>query len=234
MAQALAQDARYQTLLSFAGRTRSLQLPTTPYRVGGFGGAQGLAQFLQHEGIAALVDATHPFAARISANASEAASTTGTPLIRLARSAWKATEQDRWTEVADMPAAAASLGSQPRRVFLSVGRLEIAAFRAAPQHEYLIRAVDAFDPELPHARVITARGPFELAAEHALLKRERIELLVSKNSGTAATYAKIEAARALALPVVIVRQPQLPAAHEVQTLHAITTWLEQVHAQCAS
>jgi precorrin-6A/cobalt-precorrin-6A reductase len=133
-----------------------------------------------------------------------------------------------------MPAAAAALGAAARRVFLSVGRLEIAAFAAAPHHDYLIRAVDAFVPNLPQARVIAARGPFEFDAELALLERERIAVVVSKNSGTSATYPKIAAARALGLPVVMVARPQLPAARCAATLEEILAWLDALHGASLS
>jgi precorrin-6A/cobalt-precorrin-6A reductase len=234
LAERLTGAQRYRALLSLAGRTRSLQRPSTPHRIGGFGGPDGLAEFLVRERIDALVDTTHPFAAKISRNAVHAASTTGTPLIRYARCAWQPTPQDRWQEVSDMHAAAAALGSAARRVFLSVGRLEVEAFCSAPQHDYLIRAIDLFETTLPCARVFAARGPFEFAAERALLEREQIQVVVSKNSGTDATYAKIAAARALQLPVVMVRQPVLPAAAEVPSLDAITTWLEELAHHGAS
>jgi precorrin-6A/cobalt-precorrin-6A reductase len=225
LAELLALDERFASVVSFAGRTRELRLPETPHRIGGFGGVSGLASYLRERGVDALVDVTHPFAAQISENAARAAQLTGTPLLRLARAAWQRDPDDRWSEVDDMAAAAAALGAHPRRVFLSIGRLEIAAFRAAPQHAYLIRAVDTFEPELPHARVLAARGPFELAAERALLESEGIEVIVSKNSGTTATYAKIAAARALGLPVVMVRQPTLAAVPEVRSLDEIHAWL---------
>jgi len=238
LAELLALDERererYACVVSYAGRTRDLRLPSTPYRIGGFGGVSGLASYLQERRIDALVDVTHPFAAQISANAVRAAELTGTPLLRLARLAWRQVSGDRWHEVGDMSAAAAALGATPRRVFLSVGRLEIAAFRAAPQHDYLIRAVDAFEPELPRARVLAARGPFELTAERALLEREGSELIVSKNSGTAATYAKIEAARQLRLPVVMVQPPVLSPAPEARSLDEIRAWLEALGHQRTS
>jgi precorrin-6A/cobalt-precorrin-6A reductase len=230
LAERLARDARFELLLSFAGRTASLVAPGVPHRVGGFGGAAGLAAFLRQGGFRALLDLTHPFAARISANAVLAAHEADVPLLRLSRPAWHARPGDRWIDAPDMSAAARALGSAARRVFLSIGRLELAAFCAAPQHHYLVRAIDAFtlpDP-LAHARLLLARGPFDLAAERALLERERIELLVSKNSGTDATYAKIEAARALGLPVVMVRRPPLPACDEVSTLAAAQAWLERL------
>jgi len=227
LAGRLAADPRFACVLSLAGRTRNLQLPNTPHRVGGFGGVEGLAEYLRTHSIHALVDTTHPFAARISANAVSAAAQTGTALLRFARRPWLPASGDRWIEVDDMPAACAALGTAPRRVFLSIGRLEIAAFHAAPQHQYAVRAVDPFETGLPHARLITARGPFELDAERALLRDAAIQIVVSKNSGTAATYAKIAAARELGLPVVLVRMPRLPPALEVDSLDAVVQWLVQ-------
>jgi precorrin-6A/cobalt-precorrin-6A reductase len=225
LAELLALDERYASVVSFAGRTRELRLPETPHRIGGFGGVSGLASHLRERRVDALVDATHPFAVQISENAVRAAQLTGTPLMRLARSAWQRHPDDRWREVDDMAAAAAALGVQPRQVFLSIGRLEIAAFRVAPQHAYLIRAVDVFEPPLPRARVLAARGPFELAAERALLESEGIEVIVSKNSGTDATYAKIVAARLLGLPVIMLRQPTLAPAPEARSLAELRAWL---------
>src|SRR6185503_19024697 len=191
LADRLAGDDRFEALLSFAGRTEDMLLPATAYRVGGFGGADGLAAFLERERFAALIDATHPFAARISANAVEAARRLELPVMRLERRAWQAQPGDRFVRVFQMIEAARAIGAEPRRVLLTIGRQEVGAFKAAPQHDYLIRAINAFDPELPRARLILERGPFELARELELLGRERIEVLVSKNSGTSATYAKI-------------------------------------------
>lgn len=236
LAERLARDARFAALLSFAGRTASLALPRVPHRVGGFGGEAGLAAFLREGAFQALLDLTHPFAARISANAVGAARAAGVPLLRFARAPWRAQPGDRWIEVADMEGAARALGSTSRRVFLGIGRLEVEAFCAAPQHHYLVRAVDAFalPAALARARLVLARGPFELAAEKALLERERIEIVVSKNSGTDATYAKIEAARALGLPLVMVRPPALPACEEAATLDAVRAWLAKLQGAGAS
>jgi precorrin-6A/cobalt-precorrin-6A reductase len=227
LAAALAPDPRYRALLSYAGRTENPQLPDLPHRVGGFGGAVGLAQFLRDYD--ALVDATHPFAARISSNAVGAAESAGVPLLRLVRPAWQPQPGDRWLDVPDMDGAARALGEVPKRVFLTIGRQEVAAFRRAPQHFYLARSVDAFDPGLPHAEVLTARGPFSLAHERALLERARIDLLVSKNAGTGATEAKLRAARELGLPVIMVSRPALPAATEVATVEHALSWLARLH-----
>lgn len=230
LSERLAADPRFDALLSFAGRTASLQRPGVPHRIGGYGGARGLAEFLKRERFDALIDATHPFAAQMSSNAAIAAEQTRTPWIRFERDAWRPVPGDRWVRVGRMAEAASAIGVEPRRVFLSVGRTEVDAFRAAPQHAYLIRAVDAFEPQLPRARVLAARGPFAFAAETELLVRERVEVVVSKNSGTDATYAKIEAARALALPVIMVERPSLPPAPLANSLRDVEAWLATLHA----
>jgi precorrin-6A/cobalt-precorrin-6A reductase len=229
LGQALAEDARYEALLSFAGRTANLVKPGTPHRVGGLGGIQGLTSFLRTHGFHALIDATHAFAAQMSRHAVAAAEHSKIPLLRVECPAWRETQGDLWTHVPDMQAAALALGERPKRVFLSVGRLEVDAFREAPQHDYLVRAVDPFDPGLPHARVLAARGPFAREGELRLLREERIDVLVSKNAGTAATYAKLEAARELGLTVIMVARPELPPAHTVSTVSEALAWLEQQH-----
>ena len=132
---------------------------------------------------------------------------TGTPILALRRPPWAPREGDRWTEVADADAAVVALGPAPRRVFLTVGRLELPAFLVAPQHHYVVRSVDPPEAMPPDASLILARGPFEEADELALMEAERIEVLVSKNSGGAATYGKIAAARRLGLPVILLRPP---------------------------
>ena len=199
--------------MSLAGRTATPVTMPVPVRTGGFGGAAGLAAFLHDERIDALVDATHPFAAAMSVNAAAAAAGSGTPLVVLRRPPWTPVTGDRWIDAGSIADAAGALGAAPRRVFLALGRNEIAAFEAAPQHHYLVRSVDPVvpPPALPHAAYLTARGPFAEAAEHALLKEHRIDLVCCKNSGGAAAYGKIAAARALALPVIVVRRPAVAA-----------------------
>lgn len=224
-----AADARYRVLLSFAGRTRNIADPGVPFRVGGFGGVEGLLAHLAREGHQALVDATHPFAAQMSRHAARAAELAGLPIVRLEGPAWREQPGDRWHVVSSMSEAAAALGAAPRRVFLSIGRLEVSEFASAPQHDYLIRAVDPFTPPLARARLICARGPFELGAELELLRRERIEVVVSKNSGTPSTYAKIEAARQLGLPLVMVARPVLPPVETVADVERGLAWLAAHH-----
>lgn len=217
LAKLLAGDSRFQPTLSFAGRTASPAAPPIPYRIGGFGGWEGLAAYLRAEGVRAVVDATHPFAARISANAVKAAEAAGVPLASLIRPAWARQEGDRWISVPTPEAAAEALGPTPRIVFLATGRLELPAFAAAPHHHYIARVIDhPGDVALPRRLdFIYDRGPFDPAAEQRLLAERRAEVVVSKNSGGAATYGKIEAARALSLPVVMIERPDKPAGRAV-------------------
>lgn len=235
LARALAGDARFDAVLSLAGRTRSPALPPIPYRIGGFGGAEGLARYLRAEGVQALVNATHPFAARMSRNVVAAAALAGIPLLRVLRPAWVPGPGDCWTIVPDMEEAAEELGRAPRRIFLALGRQELAPFAARPWHDYLIRSVDPPDPALlpPRARTIAARGPFDATRERELLAAHGIEVVVCKNSGGDATAGKLAAARALGLPVVMVARPDSPAAETVPDADAALQWLLRRHAEAA-
>jgi precorrin-6A/cobalt-precorrin-6A reductase len=214
-------------ILSLAGATADPAQAPIPQRIGGFGGAEGLATFLARERIDAVVDATHPFASRMSANAVAACHATGTPLVVFTRPPWKRELGDRWIEVATMKEAVAALGAQPRTVFLTQGRLQLVAFTQALQHRYIVRAIDrpAEIDALPDRKLILARGPFSLADELALMKRERIEALVTKNSGGRATYPKIEAARALGIEVVLLRRPPAPEAEALHDLDSVVAWI---------
>jgi precorrin-6A/cobalt-precorrin-6A reductase len=233
IARAVVGDRRFAPVLSLAGRTRVPAQPPIPWRVGGFGGVEGLAAYLHGEKIAALIDATHPFAARMKANAAQAAALAGIPRVAVLRPAWAALPGDRWTEVADMTGAFAALGRTPRRVFLSIGRQELAAF--GPPHTYLVRSVDPPDPAIlpPDATSIIARGPFTEAAEQALLHAYRIEVLVTKNAGGDATAAKLAAARRLGLPVVMVARPVAPEPPVVADAPGALAWLaHQAGSSC--
>ena len=195
--------------------------------MGGYGGAEGLAAFLTAERIDAVVDASHPFAARMSANAVAACRAAGTPLVFFTRPPWARQPGDRWIEVKTMEDAADALGATPKTVFLTQGRLQLAAFARVPQHRYVVRAIDR--PEeidaLPDCKLILARGPFSLAGELALMESERVEALVTKNSGGRATYAKIEAARRLGIDVVIVRRPAAAEGETLVDLDAVVSWI---------
>jgi precorrin-6A/cobalt-precorrin-6A reductase len=212
LAERLAPRTDFAVTISLAGRTAAPAPLPVPVRVGGFGGAAGLAAWLSAEAIDLLIDATHPYAAQISANAAAAAALARVPLLALDRPAWVAVDGDRWTEVADMAAAVPALGTAPRRAFLALGRNELAPFAAAPQHFYLVRSVDPVEPPLvvPDAVYLTGRGPFDEADERELLSHHRIDVIVAKNGGGAATYGKIAAARSLGLPVIMLARPARP------------------------
>ncbi len=231
LARALAPDPRFAPMLSLAGRTRNPRPPPIPWQSGGFGGASGLAAFLADHGMAALIDATHPYARQISANAQSAAASTGVPLLTLTRPPWVAKPGERWTIVPDLAAAARALGEAPRRVFLTIGRQDLLPFREAPWHHYLIRSVDPPDPAWlpPVCEILSARGPFPQESERALLTARKIEILVSKNSG-GAMRDKLDAAKALAIPVVMVARPEAPAADHIATdIEGALSWLARVH-----
>ncbi len=227
LAKALADDPRFAVTTSLAGRTRRpAALPGT-VRVGGFGGAAGLASYLAEQRIDSLVDATHPFAATISRHAAEACHATGTARLRLVRPPWRAAPGDQWVEVASAAEAATCLPGAGRRAFLTVGRRALASFADRPHTWYLVRVVDPPDTPLidaPHL-VIAARGPFALEDEIALLRRHRIEVLVTRNSGGTATRAKLDAARRLGLPVVMIARPEEPSGERVASVEETMEWL---------
>lgn len=232
LAKAVATDERFEPVLSLAGRTRNPILPPIPYRIGGFGGAEGLADYLRQTTTSVVIDATHPFAVRISANAVQAARIADVPLLAINRPEWVAGLQDRWTMLPDLSAAADALGAAPKRVLLTVGRLELAPFRACGQHDYVVRSVDAPDAGfLPaNCTVIEARGPFLEDDERRLLMTHKIEVIVTKNSGGSATSSKLAAARALGIPVLMVRRPPMPPRNMVDSVPAVLDWLNMVHA----
>jgi precorrin-6A/cobalt-precorrin-6A reductase len=235
LAARLAEDSAFAPILSLAGRTRNPSPSPIPCRIGGFGGAAGLAAFLRSGAFDAIVDATHPFAERMSANAAAAARETATPLVVFSRPFWTPRPGDRRTESPDAESAARAIGARPRRVFLTVGRLQLPAFEAAPQHEYLIRTIDAPEspPNLPRHRLLLARGPFIFEDELRLMRNERIEVLVAKNSGGDLTSAKLDAARSLGLEMILVRRPAPP---EAPTLHSLDEVMDYLRARlhCAA
>jgi precorrin-6A/cobalt-precorrin-6A reductase len=228
LAARLAGRPDVSVMLSLAGRTSEPRTAPVPTRVGGFGGVDGLVDWLRVDATETVVDATHPFAAVISRNAAAACGSLGVPLLALRRPGWRPVAGDRWIEIDTVAAAADALGATPRRVFLTVGRLELAAFARASWHSYLVRTIEPIGGALPVPNVtaVQARGPFDEAEERALMERERIEVLVTKNSGGAATFGKIAAARALALSVIMVRQPEKPKVACVETVTEAVAWVE--------
>lgn len=232
LAQKLAGRDDVAVTLSLAGRTATPAPQGVPVRVGGFGGSKGLAQYLASERINVLIDATHPYAASMSDHAARAAELIDVRLMALRRAPWVAQPGDRWTEITDAQQAVQVLGEAPRNVFLALGRQELAPFRQAPQHHYLIRSVDPVTPPLavPHATYITARGPFDEADELELLKQHEIDVIVCKNSGGEASYGKIAAARALGREVIMIARPKLPDLPSVDTMDELLRWLDHAVA----
>jgi len=236
LAERLAGRADLAVTLSLAGRTLDPVKMPVPVRSGGFGGVAGLAAYLTENAVDGLIDATHPFAAQMSRHAAEAAAVAGVPLVALHRPAWEAVEGDRWMEVESVAAAAVELGQAPRRAFLALGRQELAPFEALPQHAFLIRSVDPVVPPLavPDTVYVTARGPFGVEDDVRLLAEHRIDVVVSKNAGGEASYAKIAAARRLGLPVVMVRRPAVPDVPAVATVEAALAWVDHLAASRAN
>jgi precorrin-6A/cobalt-precorrin-6A reductase len=227
LAGRLAEQGGREVTVSLAGRVRDIVPHPVPMRVGGFGGIDGLAAYLEQEGIDLLVDATHPFADQMSRNAVAASIKAGVPLLVLRRPAWTQEEGDRWTEVDGVRQAVAALGHERRRVFLALGRQEIDAFARAPQHFYLVRSIEPIiDRFLDDAVYVEARGPFREADERALMAEHGIDTVVARNSGGVAGYGKIAAARALGAEVILIRRPVLPEAPIVATVDEAVAWID--------
>ncbi len=229
LARRIAERRDIAPVLSFAGRTRSPVPPPIPFRVGGFGGITGLQAYLTDRKIDAVIDATHPFATQMSKNAAAACRGLAIPIVIFTRPAWHRQEHDRWISVVDMEAAVQALGTEPRRVFLTIGGLRLAAFVAAPQHHYIVRTIDppAVIGSLPSHRLILTRGPFALDDEIALMRDEHVEVLVTKNSGGSASEAKLSAARSLGIDVVVVERGAPGDVETFDMLDAVLDWIDR-------
>ena len=218
--------ARIDAVYSYGGRTRAPANQPLPTRIGGFGGVSGLADYIRLECITHVIDATHPFAAEMSRHAVEACAQTGTPLIALERAPWTKAPGDIWIEVADVTAALAALPDTPANVFLAIGRQHIAPFAAKPQHVYTLRFVDPPEAPLPLAAdVIVSRGPFTFDGELETMRARGIAWIVARNSGGDGARAKIDAARMLGLPVIMIARPRLPERLRVESVAEIMQWL---------
>ena len=219
-----------EVVSSLAGRVSAPRLPEGETRVGGFGGIPGLVEYLEQESISAIVDATHPFAAGMTANAAVASKKTGKPLLILHRPAWQPTPEDHWTRVHNLTEAAARIAENPSatNVLLTTGRQETAAFAPLPQRFWL-RAVEPPDGPLPqHCEIILDRGPFTLPGERNLLQENDIAKIVTKNSGGSMTAAKLTAARERGLEVIMVERPPLPPGLPVaQNVAEAASWVRQ-------
>ncbi len=226
----LAQHPHIKATLSYAGRTQNPTLPTIPCRIGGFGGVAGLAAWIREHSVSAVIDATHPFASIMPFNAASACQQTGIPLLALTRPEWKPEQGDNWQQVQNHHEVLNTLGQPPQRIFLTVGRLEIDRYAAAPQHFYIARTIDPVAPQpLPNAVWLTGRGPFTVEGERELLKNHNATVVVTKNSGGKATKAKLIAARELGLPVIMVARPPKP---DVKTTHSAAQameWIARTH-----
>ena len=230
IAESLADEPGFEIVTSLAGRVREPRLPVGDVRVGGFGGAEGLREWLAANEVDALVVATHPFAARISANAAHAAAAAGVPMVAVRRPPWTPQPGDTWHPVAALSEAAQTIPALGQRVFLTVGRQGVADFAALESTWFLIRAIDPPTGAVPpQHELLLARGPFTTEYETELFRSRRIEVLVTKNSGGEQTSAKLEVARNLGLPVVIVDRPALPAG--VATVESAAAAVDWLHSQ---
>jgi precorrin-6A/cobalt-precorrin-6A reductase len=227
LAAELVGNPRLSVVSSLAGRVRAPVPPPGEVRVGGFGGVAGLLDYLRAERITAVIDATHPFAAAMSASAAAATAQLGIPLLVLRRPGWSPSDGDDWRWVPTLTAAASALPGLGRRVFLTTGRGGLAAFAGLDEHWFLVRSVDPPEPPTPKRMCpLLARGPFTLDGERALLREHRIDVLVTKDSGGEMTAAKLRAAAELGIPVLIQSRPPLPAGLPVRTTVAgATRWL---------
>ncbi|MDP9843815.1 cobalt-precorrin-6A reductase [Streptosporangium lutulentum] len=230
LAAALAGRAGTHLVSSLAGRVRNPKLPVGEVHEGGFGGPEGLVAWLAERRIDVVVDATHPFAARMTASAVEATGRAGVPLLILRRPGWQEGPGDDWRWVPSLAAAAESLPELGERVFLSTGRRSLPVFAGLDGLWFLARSVDPPQPPLPRRlEVLLSRGPFTVEGELALMREHRVDMLVTKDSGGEMTTAKLLAARELGLPVVIVRRPPPPGGvTAVETVEDAVAWLETV------
>ncbi len=228
VAELLADHPDFEPITSLAGRTSDPEMPPGASRIGGFGGAEGLAGYLAKQSIHALIDASHPFAEQISRNGIEASRLTGVPMLRLERSAWRRCPHDNWIDVADAEAAAGKIVGLARRVFLSIGRQHLAPFGRLSGVWFLLRMIDPPDAPLPipDPELILGRGPFNVDDEVGLLSNHRIDAVVSRNSGGSATYGKIVAAQRLGLPVIMIQRPKRLPGERVSHPWAAVEWLE--------
>ncbi len=230
LAAELAEDRRLRVTTSLAGRVSRHAPHSGDVRLGGFGGAEGLADWLCAHGVDVLVDATHPFAEDISRNAVRAAAEAKIPLVAVRRPAWVQGPRDDWRMVGSLDEAAARLPELGRRIFLTTGRQGLATFAALGDLWFLIRSVEPPQPPVPrHARVVLARGPFAVADELALLRAHRIDVVVTKDSGGDAVAGKLVAARTLGIPVVVIRRPPLPnGVRVVEDPAGAVEWLSRL------
>ena len=221
--------AGIDAVFSYAGRTTTPVEQPLHTRLGGYGGVSGLAHYLTNAAITHVVDATHPFATQISQNVIDACAATQIPVIAFERPAWVAQPGDDWLHVPDTQAAVAALPTAPARIFLAIGKKILPAFAAQPLHFYLLRLVDAPDAALPlpNAEMILDRGPFTVESDTALMRAHAITHIVAKNSGGTGALAKLEAARRLHLPVILIARPAIADRSIARNILDVMDWLHQ-------
>ena len=228
LARALADDSRVEVTYSLAGRTRRPAAVPAAVRSGGFGGPDGLEAYLREAGIGLVVDATHPYAVEISAHAAVACDRASVPRLVLDRPPWTPQPEDRWVEVPDAESAARALPAPGKRALLTVGSRDLSPYVKVEGVEFVVRAVEspaiALDPS--RFEVVLDRGPFDYESERTLLESRAIDVVVSKNSGGPAARAKVDAARALGLPVVMIARPAPPTGERVESVEAALAWVE--------
>lgn len=228
LAEALAQDARVEVLASLAGETRTPHLLAVPVRIGGFGGDAGQEKFMRDEGIEAVVDATHPFAAQISTRTEAICARLGLPYVQLLRPGWTPGPGERWRFVDREEDVAAEL-PEGAAVFLATGPKRLERFIGLGAHRVYCRRIDPAEAPfpLPLGAWLIGRPPFSVADEIALFQRLGIGALVVKDAGGTAD-AKLLAARELGLPVVLIRRPPPPPGDKAASVEAALDWLERL------
>ena len=219
--------AGLEVVTALAGKVARPRMPRGEVRIGEFGGAPGLTHWLRENAVNAVIDATDPFSERISSDAIEATAATGLPLLRLQRTPWSETDGDEWIRVPDMQAAVAVVMKRFRRPMLTVGKLGASEFADDSRGSYLIRCSEPPPGPLPHRYLLVLdRGPFGVESERTLMARHRIDVLVTRDSGGQTSEAKLEAARALHIPVVMVERPNgdasVEGARALETVHSVS------------
>ncbi|MCY7331598.1 MAG: cobalt-precorrin-6A reductase [Pseudanabaena sp. CAN_BIN31] len=232
LAAKLVTIPKIEVISSLAGRTKKPAALVGQVRIGGFGGAEGLANYLQQNSIDILIDATHPCAGQITHNGAIASHLANIPHLMLVRPQWECVTGDQWIEVESVEAAAKAIPELVNRVFITSGRQQLEPFlqrsQVYPNTWYLMRSIDPPDIELPNSKILLDRGPFSLEQERQLLRDYQIQAIVSKNSGGDATYAKIIAARELGIPIVMVQRPAMPEGEKVTSIEEAIAWLRQL------
>ena len=233
LALKMVERQTWKVITAFAGRTNHPRIGGGHRHIGAFGGIKGLYTYLKTNNIHCVVDATHPFARRISENASLACRDAMVPRICLIRLPWVRHAQDHWIEVSNMEMAISHLPSRPSRIFLTIGRQQLAWFTMRDDLWFLVRLIDSSSARISLTNVvcIDGRGPFDVESERDLLKEYHIDMMVSKNSGGTASYAKILAARSLGVPVIMIAQPAPSTGLKVTEIDQVLTWLESLRKE---